>query len=568
MRYPSFASLTALSLALLLPACSDDEPPKCHVAGCDPIDPGTPLPQGNIDGLVKRYDYAFDLTTAGADALLTVDVAPPGGNCWAVSNEAVALTDATWNGSPNVNAALKEGTLHACGNSVRGLDTLALGVHVPEVPQKTWFKLDVGFSRKKDLAGGEFSYLLSWVGGCDRFGPCDDDPSRINDFHFEVTHPKGTVVLCPGTRITDLGPPDATRTVCDVKGAPTYSAFAIAADPLWVSAPFGTFAGVHVVFYEVPGGGLASALDPARVGAFMEWVTGLFGDFPYGDELRVAGAPTAWAGFEHPGNIILNQSLKENGGASGTFQVLMHEMVHQWAGNRTTLASASDFVWKEATAEYIPYVFADENMPKDVAIARRAYWDAISPQSTYHPRPTDDPPPDVQDFYSDVYGPGPMVLYLQLEALIGRPAVLQGIIQFLSQPGGRSVEALKDALAEASGKNLDAYFNAWVFGQGKPEWPAFEIETSQAGGETTVTVTQKNPSGTLYPCAVEVELQSADGATRALVDFGLEPKSATATASVKFSEPITKTVLDPDYKLIASRVGDQPILQKQKVWIF
>lgn len=563
-----------VGLSLASFACSTDpltcENPPCISDGAGGTGAGGSTgdagsgPVGDISAAVPHYDYTFDLTSAEGSSRLTLDVAPPGGDCWSVNSELAPLTDLTWNDMPVISSTLEGGVLRTCGPSTPGGFPLAVGSK-GTVPMVKYFGLDVGFSRRKDLGGGEFSYLLSWVGGCDKFGPCDDDPSRLASFHFEVTHPAGTTVLCPGTLTkTD------TRTTCDVSGAPTYSAFAIAADPLWERAPLGTFAGVDVVFYETPVGGLASSLDKASVGAFLDWITSQLGPFPYGKELRVAGGPTVWLGFEHPANIILQEQLDklQLDYQNGTMHVLMHEIVHQWAGDRSTLASASDFVWKEATAEYLAYVFEDEARPAGEAAATRKYWDSIWSFSKNYPRPTDDPAPEVQTFYGDVYGPGPMVLYLQLEALIGRPAVLSGIKTFLSVPGARSVTELKDALGTAAGKDLTAYFDAWVFGKGAPEWPTFAVAATQAGGEATVTVAQQNPSGKLYGCVVEVEVQGATQKARALVDFGVAPQNAKLTTTVPFPEPVTAVVLDPDNKLIGKKSGQAPLSAPRPVWIF
>ncbi|HZF48547.1 MAG TPA: M1 family aminopeptidase [Polyangiaceae bacterium] len=525
-------------------------------------------PTGLINAPVHRYDYAFDITTLAARSRLTIDVPAPGGDCYNVSCALPAVTEPTWNGAPASSSTLDQQMLSLCGDGVPGGSPLEIGAS-GTVLQKTSFGLDVGFSRSKDLAGGEFSYLLSWVGGCDRFGPCDDHPSRLAEFHFEVTHPPGHVVLCPGVLT-----PGETLTRCDLAGtlAPTYSAFAVASDPLWKASPFATAAGVNIVFYEVPGGSIASSLDKASVTEFMTWITGLLGPFPYGDELRVAGAPTTWFGFEHPANIILLEDLPlyVSPYKNTPMHVLMHEIIHQWAGDRTTLATAEDFVWKEATAEYLAYVFEDEKRPAGEASASLSYWDQVSLNANYYPRPTDDPPPAVQAFYGDVYGPGPMILYVQLETMLGRPAVLAGIASFLSEPGARSVADLRSALEKASGKDLAAYFDAWVFGSGAPERPTFSVELSQVGAEVTVALTQMNPSKKLYGCAVEVEVKGAVSSARALVDFGLAPSSPTASAKVTLAEPITSHTLDPDHRLVAMDASVMPAAPPPKLpaWTF
>jgi aminopeptidase N len=561
LDYPRPVRRTAaIPLLALLVACASPAPTGEGGGG------GAPAPTGPTTAAVKRYEYRFDLATAHAKSELALDVAAPGGDCFTASDRLAAASSATWNGAAAASSGLVDGQLQICGKEgVRGGEALTVGAE-GDVPQKTFLSLDVGFHRDVDQDGGQFSYLLSWVGGCDHFGPCDPDPSRLVDFHFEIAHAPGTVALCPGT-LTD----DGAVTTCDVAGAPTYSAFGFAADPLWQRAPFTTAGGVDLVFYETPSGKLASSLDKADVETFMGWITGLLGPFPYGNELRFAGGPTAWLGFEHPANIILNEAL---GGVQGaytdpTMHVFMHETVHQWAGDRTTIASVPDFVWKEATAEYLSYVFEDEHRPPAEAAASLHYWKAISLQSSSYPRPTDDPPPAVQDFYGDVYGPGPMVLYVQLESLLGRQAVLGGIQAFLAEPGARTVADLRDALSKSSGQDLTAYFDAWVFGKGKPELPTLKIETAQAGDQVTVTVTQVNASGKLYGCKAEVAIQGATSTATATIDFGVAPTAASKSTVVTLAEPVTGLSLDPQNRLLARGAGATMVkpAEKRKVWI-
>jgi aminopeptidase N len=524
-------------------------------------------PTGEIAPSVQRYEYAFDLTTSQGRSQVDLDVAAPGGNCTALDYALATVTGVGWNGAPATSDSIASQKLDVCGPGV-GAGTLPVTAQMTVVPGTYW-DLDVGYSQKKDLAGGTFTYLLSWIGGCDRFGPCDADPSTLAQFHIEVTHDPSDVVLCPGTLT-----PGSTVTTCDLSGtlAPTYSAFGLASDPLWVRTPFLTAANVDVVLYEVPGGQIGATIETSSASAYVEWITGLLGPYPYGGELRYAGGPTVWLGFEHPGNIVLNESLPtlETAYANPTMHTFMHEMVHMWAGNRTTLLSAEDFVWKEASAEYLSYVFEDEQRPPAEAASSLSYWESVSLQSAFYPRPTDNPPPPVQEFFGDVYGPGPMTLYVQLETMLGRPVVLAGIQSFLAQPGAKSADDLRLALEAASGKSLSTYFDTWVFGSGKPEWPTLSVATTQAGDQVTVTVTQDNASGKIFGCEVEVEVQGATANTTALVDFGLAPTSTTAQTMVTLAQPVTGTVLEPRHRLIHWDGQPAPHArprEKRRVWI-
>jgi aminopeptidase N len=544
-------------------ACSsdDDEPNDPPTSGSGGSagsgGSGGAGPTGEISGEVTHFAYRFDLTSATAHGELSVAVAPPGGDCYSV-HSALAPTTVTWNDAPATQFALDAGTLHACGSPLSNDDTLRLGSDTT-VPEQTFFGLDVGFSRQPSL-GGTFNYLLSWVGGCDLFAPCDDKPSLLGTFDFEVTHPAGTVVLCPGTLDAE-----STVTRCRLDGtlAPTYSAFAIASDTAWQRQPFTSGSDIDLVFYEPPNGMLAASLDPMRVEDFLAWITDLLGPYPYGGELRIASGPTTWLGFEHPANIVLNEDLPvlSSSYADLTMHVFMHEVVHQWSGDRTTLASVHDFVWKEAIAEYLTYVFEEESGPPGEGDATRLYWDSISPQANYYPRPTEDV--ELHLFFREVYGPGPMTLFVQLEPFMGRPLVLQAIAAFLSAPGARSVDELRLELERASGDNLQTYFDSWVVGSGAPSWPSFAASTMQAGDQVTVTLTQ---GGTPLPCRVEVRVVGATTSAVALLDFGLDNPPSEATATVTLAEPVMTVEIDPAHRVINMPVPEQAT--SLPVWIF
>jgi aminopeptidase N len=163
-----------------------------------------------------------------------------------------------------------------------------------------------------------------------------------------------------------------------------------------------------------------------------------------------------------------------------------------------------------------------------------------------------------------------MVLYVQLESMLGRDAVLAGIAAFLKDPGAKSVKDLEAALAAASGKDLSAYFDAWVFGAGIPEWPTFLATTSQNGDQVTVTLTQMNASKKIYGCSVEVDVSGATQTGTAVVDFGIAPSSAMASATVTLAETVTGAVIDPRHRVVAKDAKSKPKAKdapKHKVWI-
>jgi aminopeptidase N len=532
-----------------------NEPPPTEPDGPD-------APRSSVDfaAQVVHYGYGFDLRPTGnaphpAHSRLYLQVPASGGDCTVLKGPP-GITQVKWNGAAAASVEELTGAWRICGPTLPN-QLLVIEADI-SIPVMTYDYTQVGFSLRQDRKGQLTSYLMSWVEQCDRLGLCDDAPGQLATFSFEVEHNAGDVVLCPGTRLNV----SATQTRCGslLQKAPTYSAFAIASNPSWVRTTFAQSGTTRLEFFEGPDGLLAPALDPAAVGDYLGWITGLLGPLPYGDTLRVAGAPTEFLGMEHPGNIILSEVLPvlRSDYANPTRHTLMHEIAHQWAGNRTTLAGAYDFAWKEAVAEYLTYVYEQQHWPQDAA-KTRVYWDRLARSAMFYPKPEDQPAPFIT-FAADVYGTGPMLFFLQLEDLLpgGQADVIRGIQRFLALPGVRDTAQLQQALeqgAQLSEGALDAYFDAWVHGSNEPDWPYFSVtqELDEEEGQLTLTATQQTYEGGIYPVSVKVRVQGATQTRDVVLDYGLTPTSATLSVTVPFPEPVVQVSVDPDSRVVNRR---------------
>ncbi|MGN6109100.1 MAG: M1 family aminopeptidase, partial [Kofleriaceae bacterium] len=383
------------------------------------------------------------------------------------------------------------------------------------VPLKTLSSSQVGYSVTRDHEQNPFHYLVSWVGGCDRFGPCDHRSDQFATYTFHVTHPATLMVRCPGT-ITEVSP---TETTCDFThdGGPTYSTFGLAAYPrtAWTQTDLGRWGSAKVTVYDRAQTGIAAEIDPAYHAGFVQFMESTFGAYPYGDELRVLTAPTYWSGFEHPGNIVLDDLLASPGSAylHPVAHVLDHEIAHQWAGDQTTLAGTYDFVWKEAMAEYLAFVYETMADPP-AAASTAAAWKSFSRGVGYFPVPGDKP--ELFRYYGDVYGPGPMVLFRQLEVLSSREQVLAGLRSVLGRPRALSVDDLVAALEASTGLSLGDYAAAWLHGTGAPTWPTVALSFSV--GDATDFLHVDTTTGAERRCKFHVALRGANPGEQRLVE--------------------------------------------------
>jgi aminopeptidase N len=413
MRARSIGQLAILCVSLWIAACGDGGPPGVPDAAPAPGDAASPAPDtaptvGPVEFEVAHYDYTFDLASRQARSVLTIAVLTPG-NCVPIPFRPSAAQDVALDGEPADPVTIEGGVLTACSAAASFApgQTITLAAAF-EVPQRTQGASQIGFSARADLEGHLFYYLVSWFEGCDRFGPCDPRPDRFATYRFTVTHAAGVRVLCPGL-VTEGG----SSTVCDFPyaGGPTYSTFGFAAGSSWEDVDLGTFAGIHLRLHDEPQSGIAERFNAAEVGAFLAWMQDAFGPYPYGTELRYVVGETYWWGFEHPGNIVLSNTLGAPAivYADDLTHVAMHEAAHMWAGDQVTLASTRDFFWKEALAEYLTFVYEDDTFGAAASALTAAYWKEAAAIAEYYPAPDDET--DLFVYYGDAYGAGPVILF-------------------------------------------------------------------------------------------------------------------------------------------------------------
>jgi len=527
-----------VALLVLVAACGSDDPPT-----------------GTIEAHVTHYDYAFDIDTrvAHAEVTLALDTA---GNCITLPMRAALNSPATLGGDEASATPTGDdtGLIEFCGTGWDAGESIVLATDVT-FPLAVLGPSQVGYSIKTDSSGNKFYYLVSWVNGCDQFGPCDNRPDQFATYTFTVTHPDTYKARCPGT-ITELS---TTQTKCDfdLSGGPTYSTFGVAAYPAWQQIDKGTWGSVKVTLYDRPTTMEDAAIDPAYHGGFMSWMESTFGPYPFGDELRVLTAPTYWGGFEHPGNIVLADSLAKGASSywSETAHTLDHEIAHMWAGNQTTLASTYDFVWKEAMAEYLPYVW--EDMQSSIYGQKTAAaWKSFSVGAAYYPVPLGSP--ELFDYYGDVYGPGPMILFRQLEVLASRAQVIAAIQSALA--GGAhalSVDALLAALETSTGLDLDAYAAGWIRGNGAPAWPKYNVTYTPGSLQLVQANKGPNPLG----CKFHVALRGSTAGEEQLVEVNTFANGVDQTIAVTPAFTVADVVLDPLAECLVYPMSISPLTQ-------
>ncbi len=472
--------------------------------------------RGVSEVAVNSYDLTFSMETRQATLTVQLETVSPG-NCFSLPYRAESLlSPPRIDDKPVISFDVADDILTVCGDGWDTRQSIIFSTN-STVGLQTWEDSQVGYSVTDDN-NESFYYLLSWVEGCDRFGACDTSPNTLASFAFTVYPPADKPdlpILCPGAITVE---PEYTR--CETSFiAPTYSAFSFAAHTGWQKTLEATWQNnVTVSLYDEPQESITNRFHTDTYRDFFGFMTTHFGQYAYGNSLLFSVAPTYWAGFEHPSHIVLNNDLHLNSPfalyENRLDHTVLHEIAHQWAGDRTTLQDTYDFVWKEAMAEYLSFVFEDEQIGSTTGLRTAAAWKRFSQGVLYYPVPDERPP--LIDYYSDVYGPGPIVLFRQLEVLYGRELIMEAIAELLSLPV-ISINDIQTALETKLSVSLETYFSQWIHGTGAPLWPSVAVNWIQvdadANADVTVDTGSASQSLPLLGCSFIVRLTGDNSET-------------------------------------------------------
>ncbi len=189
-------------------------------------------------------------------------------------------------------------------------------------------------------------------------------------------------------------------------------------------------------------------------------------------------------------------------------QTIAHELFHQWFGDYVTAESWSNLTMNESFADFSEALWAEHKYGKDAGDAHN--YDGMEeylrdPEAAakdlvrFHYD-------DREDMFDDVsYQKGGCILYM-LRNYLGNDAFYKGLNIYLKTNAFKNGEAqqLRLALEEASGRDLNWFFNQWYYGAGHPKL-SISYKWDDASKTETVFLDQKQDGQTFkLPLAVDI----------------------------------------------------------------
>jgi hypothetical protein len=230
---------------------------------------------------------------------------------------------------------------------------------------------------------------------------------------------------------------------------------------------------------------------------------------------------------------------------------LAHELAHQWWGQGVAPQNYRERWLAEAWAQYAAALWVRESRGEG------AFRDVLARFAEWSLRDTDSGPislghrlghlkSDPQIYRAIVYDKGAYVLHM-LRGIVGEEAFHKAVQTFLSQHrfGKAGTDDLREALEAASGRDLAAYFEKWVYGTTLPVLRyTSRTETSGGGYRTVVDVHPRDLPG---PVPLRITASTEGGKQEQTVTLPMEGGRFT----IATKETPRKVEINSDRALLA-----------------
>jgi aminopeptidase N len=299
---------------------------------------------------------------------------------------------------------------------------------------------------------------------------------------------------------------------------------------------------IEVLNYVFPEQLEASQQGSQEIVAQMQLFNALFGHYPFAAE-RYGHAQFGWGGgMEH-------QTMSFMGNFS--YELMAHELAHQWFGNAVTCGSWEDIWLNEGFATYMAGLCYEYLAPQYWMPYKRNVRNVVVGQPDGSVKCTDTT--SVSRIFNGrlSYGKGMFVLHM-LRWVMGDSAFFAGCRNYLNDPELRFASArtahLQAHFESASGMDLDGFMADWYVGEGHPSYTLTWGQSELGQLDILLEQAQSHPSVDFFEMPVPVRLWNATQDTIVVLDHSFSGQ----TFSVVPGFLVDSVAIDPEIRLLSA----------------
>ena len=286
----------------------------------------------------------------------------------------------------------------------------------------------------------------------------------------------------------------------------------------------------------------------------LEFFSNYVGPFAYEKIANVQVAGTG-GGMEAASSIFYNENLITGNRTKRTRNVIIHELAHQWFGNAVTESTWDDVWLSEGFATFFTLLFIEntyghKEFVEGLIDAKKILDKNFTTESDTHIISDRSAEDGSVSSYAITYQKGAWVLHM-LRELIGDVNFKKGIQAYYNQfmNGNACTNDFREAMEKVSGKNLEVFFNQWLYSNEKLLLEA-SWQYEKKSKQIIIDLTQIQESEFLFDVPLEIGIIKKGDATPKISHFNLNTKNKIFYIPSNV-EPL-EIIIDPNLKLLAT----------------
>ncbi len=320
--------------------------------------------------------------------------------------------------------------------------------------------------------------------------PCVDNFTDKATYDVYVTVPNDLTAVCGGNLegTTDNG--DGTKTVhYNVpQEIATYHISFVAGDYVeWTDTYNGMEHDIPITVYVKPNQAGMVQGTFVNVKDIANFFENNFGPYPFN---RIGYSITSVGCMEHIDNIGITSGVLT--GNTSQEEYVAHEMSHMWFGNKVTCATAEQMWLNEGFAQfcgvfYRSGIYGESDFQQAMSTKINSITKWCKNESNWIP--LNNVPQTMTYDNNAVYNRGAVVVNTMMN-YIGRETFLEGMRSYLNtyNYSAATSEQLRDALTNATGIDMNGFFDTYVFTAGLPHYGVDLINVTPNGNQYDATV--------------------------------------------------------------------------------
>ena len=278
----------------------------------------------------------------------------------------------------------------------------------------------------------------------------------------------------------------------------------------------------------------------------LDYFDSHIGTYSY-EKLANVQAKTRYGGMENASNIFYFENSVT--GKGSIEPLIAHEIAHQWFGNSATEKDWHHVWLSEGFATYFTHLYLEHTYGVDL-LRDRMKNDRQKIIDYFMKTPVPVVNTTIRDYNkilnTNSYQKGSWVLHM-LRNEIGDEVFWEGIRKYYQkyQNGNALTEDFKNEMESVSSRDLDTFFNEWIFSPGQPD---LNVSWSYKKGSKKLLVEfEQIQKESLFIFPMELRVQFANGESQ---NFKVNMTERSGSFLFECPELPVEFFVDPEVKLL------------------